>query len=84
MSKDAGVSGTKISAPNVAKSDTLASFDKFAGWTECLDDGQISQRDPVRQISQDILNSSYHIQIFDCFFLCTTEKTERFLEDLKI
>ena len=48
--------------------DSLASFDKFAGWTECLDDGQISQRDPVRQISQDILNSSYHIQIFDCFF----------------
>ena len=39
----AGVSGTKISAPNVAKSDTPASFDKFAGWTEYLDDGQISQ-----------------------------------------
>ena len=56
---------------------TVASFDKFAGWTDNLDDGQISQRDPVRQIFQQILNSSYHVQIV-FLLLCTTEKFERF------
>ena len=53
--------------------DTVAPFDKFAGWTENLDDGQISQRDPVRQIFQQILNSSYHVQIFVFSSICTTE-----------
>ena len=68
MSKDAGVSDFATFGALILVPDTPTSFDKFAGWTECLDDGQISQRDPVRQISQDIVDSSYHIQIIDCFF----------------
>ena len=65
VAKDFATFGALTLVPN-----TPASFDKFAGWTEYLDDGQISQRDTVRQISQDILNSSYHIQILErryCF-----------------